>query len=161
MKSIFNRSSKGFTLIELLVVIAIIAILATIILASLGTARQRARNTRATSEMSQMRAQAELFAGNQIGIPSYGGVCLAGKGDTGTADGLETLIDSVDKSIGGDATTSTVTCADEDNAWAAVATIGGNDFCVDSTGFAGEGTGPTSDTGPTVCTPTVKDEGGL
>ncbi len=132
MKSIFNRSSRGFTLIELLVVIAIIAILATIILASLGTARQRARNTRATSEMSQMRAQAEIYSGNSLGNPSYDGVCAAGKSENGIAD----LIESVEGILGNNIT---VTCDDDATFWGAQAPIGEETYCVDSTGYAGPG----------------------
>ena len=52
--------NKGFTLIELLVVVAIIGLLAATILASLGTARARARSARVQSEVSSMRAAAEL-----------------------------------------------------------------------------------------------------
>ncbi len=144
MKSMFNRSSKGFTLIELLVVIAIIAILATIILASLGTARQRARNTRATSEMSQMRAQAEIFSGNALGVPTYKGVCKADKDTNGISD----LRDSVADNLG----VTNVPCSDTDTAWAASVLIGEENFCVDSTGYAGPAEAITdSDSSTTEC----------
>lgn len=130
MKQFMNRSEKGFTLIELLVVIAIIAILSTIVLASLGTARQRARDTRAKSELSQMRAQAELYFTNSN---TFDGVCEAPKSDQGLAE----MIVSVGKNAGA------VDCTDNPYAWAAAAAIKGDDdktFCADSTGYAGFGT---------------------
>jgi prepilin-type N-terminal cleavage/methylation domain-containing protein len=58
--SIKNRT-KGFTLIELLVVIAIIGILSSVVLASLGTARQKARDATRISDMGNMKLAIELL----------------------------------------------------------------------------------------------------
>lgn len=148
MKQIMRRSQSGFTLIELLVVIAIIAILSTIVLSSLGTARQRARNTRAKSEISQLRAQAELYFTVENG---FNGVCTAVK----SGQGLKEMLDSIKKNA---ETENSVVCAADASAWAVIADIKDESrFCADSTGYAGpatENSGPTeSSTGPVACTP--------
>lgn len=51
----------GFTLIELLVVIAIIGILSSVVLASLNSARTKARDTRRVSDLKQVQVALELY----------------------------------------------------------------------------------------------------
>lgn len=85
---IFSRN-KGFTLIELLVVIAIIGILATIVLVSLGGARDRAKDARIISDLSQLRTQAEII--NEAD-GDYDNVVCSG-GDAGVKDLCDDVTD--------------------------------------------------------------------
>ena len=55
------NKNKGFTLIELLVVIAIIGILSSVVLASLNSARNKGADAAVKSNLSNIRAQAELY----------------------------------------------------------------------------------------------------
>jgi prepilin-type N-terminal cleavage/methylation domain-containing protein len=52
---------KGFTLIELLVVIAIIGLLSSVVLASLNTARSKARNAKRLSDLHQITNALEMY----------------------------------------------------------------------------------------------------
>jgi general secretion pathway protein G len=65
------NSSAGFTLIELLVVIAIIGILASATLASVTTARERARDARRFQELDQIQKALELYFAQNKQYPPY------------------------------------------------------------------------------------------
>ncbi|MDB5255105.1 MAG: gspG [Candidatus Nomurabacteria bacterium] len=68
-----KKQNKGFTLIELLVVIAIIGILASVILASLNTARAKARDAQRIQDINSIRTALELYANDNGGAyPSNG-----------------------------------------------------------------------------------------
>lgn len=71
----FMKNNKGFTLIELLVVISIIGVLATIVLASLGDARDRAKDAKIKALVNQFRTQAELSAAD---AGNYDTICSPG-----------------------------------------------------------------------------------
>jgi len=60
---------RGFTLIELLVVVAIIGLLASVVLASLSTARQRARDAYKIAELKQLQTALELYRNSNTGYP--------------------------------------------------------------------------------------------
>jgi len=71
MKSL--RKTSGFTLIELLVVIAVIGILAGVILASLNSARSKARDARRKSDLAQLVRAVELYRNDNANYPATAG----------------------------------------------------------------------------------------
>lgn len=62
-----KKETEGFTLIELLVVISIISLLSSIVLASLGTARERARLASAQSGLQSLATELSLLAFDEAG----------------------------------------------------------------------------------------------
>jgi type II secretion system protein G len=66
------KKTRGFTLIELLVVVAIIGLLASVVLASLNTARAKARDTKRISDIKQIQTALALYYNTYGQYPSSG-----------------------------------------------------------------------------------------
>lgn len=78
------KNNKGFTLIELLVVVAIIGLLASVVLASLNTARNKAKDASIKEEAHQLVALMALnyndygsYCNLQFGWTNISGACNA------------------------------------------------------------------------------------
>jgi general secretion pathway protein G len=65
-----NKNRKGFTLIELLVVIGIIGLLSTLAVVALGSARQKARDSKRLSDMKQIQTALELYFTDNNAYPA-------------------------------------------------------------------------------------------
>jgi prepilin-type N-terminal cleavage/methylation domain-containing protein len=110
--------NKGFTLIEMLVVIAVVGILSATVLTALGPARNKGRDARIRSNISQIAAVAEAkFDGNRYPDP--------------TDSDISALISDTNKYNGGSGATYSPSGASF-AAWSPLAS--GGYFCVDSTG---------------------------
>ncbi len=131
------KFNKGFTLIELLVVIAIIGILSSVVLASLTSARTKGTDAAIQSELSNMRAQAELLYSNANSYgPTFAVAACTGAADnslfgTSSTGSLKNLITSVDAKNGSGAVTCVATGG---TAWAVSSPLSSGHFCVDSQG---------------------------
>ena len=65
-----DMANRGFTLIELLVVVAIIGILSSVVLASLNTARGKARDAVRLSDMHTLQTALALYMSNNGTYPA-------------------------------------------------------------------------------------------
>ncbi len=133
------KFKKGFTLIELLVVIAIIGILSSVVLASLTTARTKGKDAAVESQLSSMRAQAELYysttGNNSYGSASVGpSACSTASSTANTVfNGTNSLTTLINATYTGGA--SAASCVSSGSAWSVVATIpSGTFYCVDNQG---------------------------
>ena len=66
----YKNTKKGFTLIELLVVIAIIGILSSVVLASLNSARLKARDAKRVSDVKQLQLALEMYYDDNSAYPT-------------------------------------------------------------------------------------------
>ena len=77
--------APGFTLIELLVVIAIIGILSTLAIMALGSARQKARDSKRVADLNQIGKALELYFSDNNAYPTIitiGAALLSPDGNT-------------------------------------------------------------------------------
>ncbi len=74
-------NKKGFTLIELLVVIAIIGLLSTLAVVALGSAREKARDSKRLSDIKQLQTALELYFTDQNAYPIAGTEQTLGTGN--------------------------------------------------------------------------------
>lgn len=147
-----KKLQKGFTLIELLVVIAIIGILSSVVLASLTSARSKGQDSAIQASLSNMRAQAELFYGNNSNtykpIAGDANDCTAGifAGTTAASTTMKTLVDGAESQNG----SNSLSCRVGANFWAVSSPLSSGHFCVDSKGNA-IATSSALATGHTAC----------
>jgi len=160
---------RGFTLIELLIVIAIIGVLSSVVLASLNSARTKAKDASVMSTMHSMMSQAAIYY-DGTGNLSYGpsnrtrvtaqGMCTTTADVSGvtmfnatTTDGLRAMIDSIisqGASITGIAS-STPTSAYSVTYAISASLSTGEYFCVDSTGYSMKKSSDLSISGNGLC----------
>lgn len=69
-KKAISATKQGFTLIELLVVIAIIGLLSTLAVVALGSAREKARDSKRLSDLKQVQTALELYYTDNNGYPT-------------------------------------------------------------------------------------------
>ena len=85
-----NNKKRGFTLIELLVVVAIIGLLSSVVLASLNSARAKARDARRLEDAHQFKLVMQLYYSGAGDFPN-GSYYTSGSG-THSWSILETLV---------------------------------------------------------------------
>ncbi len=95
-----KKRTRGFTLIELLVVVAIISLISSVVLASLNTARAKARDTKRKQDMVQLRNALESYYLDYGSYPlaygsNWGGVSTSPCGTNGQVSGANAYIQNL------------------------------------------------------------------
>ncbi len=147
-------SARGFTLIELLVVIAIIGILSSVVLASLSGARKRGGDSAIKQNLSNMRAQAEMFY--DITNQTYGNTFPIGACSTAVAGSIFAtstvagMLVSAGKASGGNGM-NVGTCQATAGTWSASVPLYSDptkSWCVDNQGNSKQINGPITGGSP-------------
>lgn len=74
-----QKNAAGFTIIELTVAVGIVAVLSAIVIASIGTAREKARDNARQADMKQLQLALETYKRLNNGQYPTDAVCLIGQ----------------------------------------------------------------------------------
>jgi prepilin-type N-terminal cleavage/methylation domain-containing protein len=133
------KDDAGFTLVELLVVISIIGILTSVVLVSVSTANKRGNDAAVQSDLSEIRAQAQMYYNNYSGYvatPPLGSAGTCATAGTVFADTkVKQQIDAAEKANGGRTVVCNVSIDGADYAVSSELSTAGTYYCVDSNGI--------------------------
>lgn len=125
-----QRFSTGFTLVELLVVVGIIALLSSLTAVVARETRDRGRDTKIQTSLSQIRLEAALIRNLEN---SYLTLCDGSNTLNEANDNLKIIEDEARKYSGSDPECY----ATEDTYCVSSPLVTGKSYCLDSTGYAG------------------------
>lgn len=125
-----QRFSASFTLVELLVVVGIISLLSSMSAVVAREARDRGRDTKIQTSLSQVRFEAALIRNLEN---SYVTLCNGSNTLNETNDNLKIIEDEARKYSGLDPECY----ATEDTYCVSSPLVTGKSYCLDSTGYAG------------------------